>query len=99
MSGFFLTALLTMAMAPMQSPSTTQTAASAASSDSPTTAHRDVPASATVSTADLAPTDPVITIRGLCTGAASAKPKSSDCATVVTKQQFDAVVSSLNSLG
>lgn len=100
MSSVFLAALLAMAMAPMQNPSTTQTTASSASSavDSPTAAHKDV-APATAPNVELAPTDPVITIHGLCTGTTSAKVKSADCTTVVTRQQFDAVVNSLNSIG
>jgi hypothetical protein len=101
MSFVLLAALLAMSMAPMQNPSTTQTTASTAStSDSPTVAHKDVPSSATTTPdAALAPSDPVITIHGLCTGATSAKEKSADCTTVVTKQQFDGIVSSLNSIG
>jgi PPIC-type PPIASE domain len=96
MSSFFLSALLAMAMAPVQAPAT-QTASTAA--DSPTAAHKDVAPAPATPAADLASSDPVITIHGLCSGAASGKGKSSDCTTVVTKQQFDAVVSSLNSLG
>jgi hypothetical protein len=95
MSGFFLTALLAMAMAPMQAPST-QTSSKAA--DLPTAAHKDSnPAPATK--AELTPTDPVITIHGLCAGSATAKGKSADCVTVVTKEQFDAVINSLNAIG
>jgi DNA-binding FrmR family transcriptional regulator len=91
----FLTAMLAMVMSPLQNPATTQTTATA---DAPTAAHKDrspVPAT----NVELAPTDPVITIHGLCTGAAGAKAKSSDCTTVVTRQQFDAVERALNAIG
>jgi len=98
MSGFFLTALLAMVMAPMQAPSTTQTAPTVASS--PAGAHTNAsPAPATAPHAELAPADPVITIHGLCTGTAVAKGKSSDCTTVVTRQQFDVIVNGLDALG
>ena len=97
MSGFFLTVLLAMVMAPMQAPSTTQTAPTAAS---PTAAHTDaIPAAATSPHAALAPTDPVITIHGLCSGAANAKAKDAACTTVVSRQQFDGVLNGLNALG
>src|SRR5437660_8880430 len=97
MSGFLLTALLAMAMAPMQAPPI-QTASTAAGS--PTAAHKNAsPSPVAVSKVKLAPADPVITIRGLCAGAATAKGKSADCVTVVTKQQFDAVINSLNAIG
>lgn len=101
MSSVLLAALLAMSMAPMQNPSTTQTTASAPSAaDSPTVAHKDVPSSAaSAPDAALAPSDPVITIHGLCTGATAAKTKSSDCTTVVTRQQFDAVERALNAIG
>ena len=98
MPGFFLTALMAMLMAPMQAPSTTQTAPTATSS--PTAAHTDAsPAPATAPNAKLAPNDPVITIHGLCSGAANAKAKDTACTTVVSRQQFDDVVSGLNALG
>ena len=98
MSGFFLTVLLAMVMAPMQAPSTTQTAPTAASSS--TAAHTDAsPAPATYPHAELAPTDPVITIHGLCSGAANAKAKDAACTTVVSRQQFDGVLNGLNALG
>ncbi|HZS28981.1 MAG TPA: peptidylprolyl isomerase [Candidatus Angelobacter sp.] len=102
MYSVFLSALLAMAMAPMQNPSTTQTTASTASAavDSPTAVHKDVPSSAaTNANAELAPADPVITIHGLCTGTAETKTKSADCTTVVTKQQFDGILNGLNSIG
>jgi hypothetical protein len=98
MYGFFLTAFLAMFMAPMQAPSTTQTAPTATSS--PTAAHTDAgPATAAAPRAELAPTDPVITIHGLCTGAATTANKSSNCTTVVSRQQFDGVMNGLNALG
>ncbi|HEY2360333.1 MAG TPA: peptidylprolyl isomerase [Candidatus Angelobacter sp.] len=98
MSGFILTALLAMVMAPMQAPSTTQTAPTSASS--PTAAHTDAsPVSSTAPHAELAPTDPVITIHGLCSGAAPAKAKDASCTTVVSRQQFDGVMNGLNALG
>ncbi|HKV91776.1 MAG TPA: peptidylprolyl isomerase [Candidatus Angelobacter sp.] len=61
--------------------------------------HKDVSSATTTPEAALAPSDPVITIHGLCTGAKGAKTKSADCTAVVTRQQFDAVVNSLNSIG
>lgn len=97
MSPVLLGALLAMIMAPMQAPSTTQTTPTATS---PTAAHTDAsPAPATVPNAKLAPTDPVITIHGLCSGAANAKAKDAACNTVVNKQQFDGVMNGLNALG
>lgn len=97
MYGFFLTALLAMFMAPMQAPSTTQNAPPATS---PTAAHTNPsPATTTAPHAELAPTDPVITIHGLCSGAANAKVKDAACTTVVSRQQFDGVMNGLNALG
>lgn len=102
MSFVLLAALLAMSMAPVQNSSTTQTTASTASAaaDSPAAAHKDAPSSGTTTATDaLAPTDSVITIQGLCTGAANAKARSSDCVTVVTRQQFDVIVNGLDALG
>ncbi|HEY2911853.1 MAG TPA: hypothetical protein VGK21_00710, partial [Candidatus Angelobacter sp.] len=93
-----LGALLAMFMAPMQDSSKTQTIPSATSS--PTAAHTDAsPTAAPVPNAKLAPTDPVITIHGLCSGAAPAKAKDAACNTVVSRQQFDGVLNGLNALG
>jgi len=97
MSPVLLGALLAMIMAPMQAPSTTQTTPTATS---PTAAHTEAsPAPATVPNAKLAPTDPVITIHGLCSGAANAKAKDATCNTIVNKQQFEGVMNGLNALG
>ena len=91
-----LGALLAMVMAPMQAPSTTQTAPTSSS----TAAHMDAsPAPATATNAKLAPTDPVITIHGLCSGAANVKAKNAACNTIVNRQQFDGVMNGLNALG
>ena len=95
MSPVLLGALLGMFMAPMQVPSTIQTTPTASS---PTSAHTDA-SPATASHAELALTDPVITIHGLCNGAANAKVKDAACTTVVSKQQFDGVMNGLNALG
>jgi PPIC-type PPIASE domain len=98
MLGFFLTALLAMVMAPMQAPSTTQTSPTVASP--PTAAHTDAsPPAAAAPHAEFAPTDPVITIHGLCNGAANATGKNAACTTVVSRQQFDGVMNGLNALG
>src|SRR5215831_639510 len=93
-----LGALLAMVMAPMQAPATTQTAPTATSSPTATRADAS-PALATVPNAKLTPTDPVITIHGLCSGTANAKAQSAACTTVVNKQQFEGVVNGLNALG
>lgn len=96
MSPVLLGALLAMIMAPMQAQSTPQTAPTS----SPTAAHTDaIPAPAPAPHVELAPTDPVITIHGLCNGAANASGKNAACTTVVNKQQFDGVVNGLNALG
>ncbi len=102
MSRVFLTALLAIAMAPMQAPSTTQTAASPASAaSSASDAKKDqglIPATTKAAAGgEVAPSDPVITIHGLC--GATAKNASAACATVVTRQQFDGIVNGLDALG
>lgn len=100
MSRVFLTALLAIAMAPLQTPSTTQTASAAPSS---TTAvnkgETSTPATAKASAGNVSLSDPVITIHGLCGSAESTKSKSAACTTVVTRQQFDGVVNGLDALG
>ena len=51
----------------------------------------------------VAPTQAVITIRGLCTGGAKAAPRktagTSACTTVITKEQFDRLVDAVGELG
>ena len=49
---------------------------------------------------DVAPSDPVITIHGLCGTQAKAKGGAgAACSTVVTKQEFDTVVNALDAIG
>jgi hypothetical protein len=104
MSRLLLTALLAMATAPMQTPSTTQTAAPAGAATSSPAASKQVPASVPQKQpvkAVVNPSDAVITIHGLCNSPASAKASagSAGCNTVVTRQEFDGVVDGLNALG
>ncbi len=99
MPNFILTILLATAMAPIQTPSATQTTSAKVPAASPAN-----PASgsvASVKQAKMATSTPaVITIHGLCSGQTSAKPKTdAACTTVVTKPQFDAVVNALNAIG
>ena len=94
MSSVLLAALLAMAMAPVQNPATTPTVATAASTPAP------AGQPSTKAASDVAPTDPVITIHGMCSSSASGKSQdASACTTVVTRQQFDGVVNGLDALG
>lgn len=93
MSSVLLAALLAMGMAPMQSQDTTPTIAKATSTPASTVA----PSTKAVS-AKITPTDPVITIHGLCPVNGKGQ-NSAACATVVTRQQFDGVMNGLDALG
>src|ERR1043166_3956572 len=53
-------------------------------------------ASGKKSGADVAPSDAVITIHGLCNQAGTSGMAGNACTTVVTRQQFDAVLNGLN---
>lgn len=59
------------------------------------------PAAKTDTDAATPPNKPVITIHGLCSGAPAAKNTSpaGSCTTVISRQQFDAVVNGLNAIG
>ena len=97
MPNFILTTLLAIAMAPIQTPSATQTTSAPAASP----AKQASGSVASVKKVKMATSTPaIITIHGLCGGQTNAKPKiDTACATVVTKPQFDAVVNALNAIG
>lgn len=101
MPKFILTVLFAMVVAQTPSPAqtTSQTAEAKAPVASPAKPTSDSVAS--VKKAKIATSAPaVITVHGLCSGQASAKPKTdAACTTVVTKPQFDAVVNALNAIG
>jgi hypothetical protein len=99
MPNFILTALLAIAMAPIQTSSTSQTATATVPAASPAKQTSGPIASAKkVKTATSTPS--VITIHGLCSGQQSAKAKADTaCTTVVTKPEFDVVVNALNAIG
>ncbi|HSK43874.1 MAG TPA: peptidylprolyl isomerase [Candidatus Binatia bacterium] len=100
MSCFLFTALL-IASAQMQTPSSTATKppAAAQAAAAPTTAKvQSVGAAKSAKPAELASSDAVITIHGLCTGDQAGQNDES-CTTVVTKKQFDALTEALGALG
>ena len=102
MPDFILTALLATAIAPIQTPSATQTTSQTAAATVPAASAKQTSGpAASVKKAKMATSTPaVITIHGLCSGQASAKPKTdAACTTVVAKPQFDAVVNALNAIG
>lgn len=94
MSCFLLSALV-IALAPMQAPSSPAT-------KPPTPAVKTAAATSKAQGAaakkELAPSDAVITIHGLCSSGPAGESTES-CTTVVTKKQFDALVDALNALG
>jgi hypothetical protein len=99
-----LTALLAVATAPLQTQPSTQTAppaTTAKASSVPSAKKTQAPAAATTTTnnATLAPTTPVITLHGLCASESGKNKPDAACSTVVTRQQFDAVVNALNAIG
>lgn len=95
---FFFTVFLATAMAGMQAPSTQTASANAPANNSDASPGKNVPPASPNASPQLAASDPVITIHGLC-NAASTKPNSNSCTTVVTRQQFDEVVNGLNAIG
>src|SRR5262249_40645829 len=101
MSRVFLTALLAIAMAPMQTPSATQTAAPSGPISSAPAAGNKAASDSVPANAVPGPSDAVITIHGLCSSQASGKTAASSapCNTVVTREQFDVVVNGLSALG
>ena len=104
MPSIFLTVLLAAAMAPIQTQPSTQTGPAATAAKSSAVASAKAAPSAAASdtnhAATLAPSDPVITIHGLCTSTESSKSTATaKCDTVVTKQKFDEVVNALNAIG
>jgi hypothetical protein len=101
MSCFLLAALL-VASAQMQTPSSTLTkppAPAVKPAAASTAAKAQGPAAAkSTKPAELAPSDAVITIHGLCPDV-HAEQSAESCTTVVTKKQFDVLVDALNALG
>jgi hypothetical protein len=89
------TALLAIAMAPIQTPATQATPQAAAKVPAvSTTAKKEIKGTVASST------EAAITIHGLCNGPQSGKAKADPaCSTMVTKQQFDGVVNALNAIG
>lgn len=94
MHRFLLTAWLALALVPAQTAPTTPTTSPTAASTAKTPA--SAAANHSASAASLAPSAPVITMHGLCSGRESGKGA---CTTVVTRQQFDAVINGLEAIG
>ena len=93
---FLLTAWLALAI---QTAPATPTTSSAANAQNPSAAAAN-PSTPSTKDAAVAPSAPVITIHGLCAGHETANGKSdAACTTVVTRQQFDAVINGLSALG
>lgn len=95
MPGLIFTALLAIAMAPIQTSSTpaTSQAAAAKAPAASTAAKKEIKGTVT-------PTEAAITIHGLCSNQEIGKSKADPaCTTVITKQQFEVVVKALNAIG
>ena len=95
MPGLIFTALLAIAMAPIQTSSTpaTSQAAAAKTPAASTAAKKEIKNTAASTTA-------AITIHGLCSNQEIGKSKTNPaCTTVITKQQFEVVINALNAIG
>lgn len=95
MPGLLFTALLAIAMAPIQTSSTPATSQAAAA---------QAPAASVAAKKEIkgtvAPTEAAITIHGLCSNQEIGKSKADPaCTTVITKQQFEVVVKALSAIG
>lgn len=101
MPALFLTALLVIATAPAQTPSSAQGPPStmAKTSDAAIKKPQNSPMSAEARTVAATASEPVITIHGLCRNGEVENKKPASCSTVVNRQQFDAVVDGLNAIG
>lgn len=103
MPSLFLAVLLAIATPPVQTPSTTKGTSPALTAKAPAVAPAKkmsgsaAAAKKTTSTA-VSPSEPVITIHGLCDKQPAGKTDAA-CTTVVTRQQFDVVVNALNAIG
>lgn len=94
MPGLIFTALLAIAMAPIQASSTPAPpqAGAAKPSAASTAAKKEVSTAASTTAA--------ITIHGLCSNQEIGKSKNDPaCTTVITKQQFEVVIKALNAIG
>lgn len=95
-----LTALLAAPAATAQSQATTQATVLPEATKPSITAKKPAnasPATPKASAGAILPSDPVITIHGACN--AEVAKGSGPCKTVVTRQQFDAVMDGLNAIG
>lgn len=97
LSAFMVTAMM------QTSPAFQTTTSSTTVKDPDSPSASKVPASAISKQpagAKPAASEPIITLRGLCTAPTATQAKAGGaCATVVTKQQFDTVVNALNAIG